>query len=126
MDVHQIALIAAGAIGSGVAIIHGVLTQRLMIGPILELRTPQFSSRIRVLIATLLHFSTFNWLLGGVMLAMAALSFDHQGKLATGILVASSYAFGAVGNLWATRGWHPGWILYGITLVLILYGLWEP
>src|SRR6266851_1026804 len=45
------------------------------------------------------------------------------GKLATGLLVGSSYLFGALGNLWATRGRHPGWMLYAVALVLIVYGV---
>lgn len=40
------ALVPAGIIGSTVALIHGAITERLMVAP-------------------LLHFSTFNWFLDG-------------------------------------------------------------
>jgi len=35
----------------------------------------------------------------------------------------SSYLFAAIGNCWATRGRHPGWMLYAVALVLIVYGV---
>jgi len=56
-------------------------------------------------------------------LALAALCGGAEAKLATGLLVGSSYLFGAVGNLWASRGRHPGWALYALALGLIAYGL---
>jgi hypothetical protein len=34
--------------------------------------------------------------------------------------------FGAVVNLWATRGPHPGWMLMAAALVLILLGANKP
>jgi apolipoprotein N-acyltransferase len=49
----------------------------------------------------------------GLLLALAGPSI--------GFMVAA--VFGAVGNLWSVRRLHPGWILYGLTLCLIGYGL---
>jgi len=49
-----------------------------------------------------------------------------ENVLATGLLVGSSYLFGALGNLWATRGRHPGWMLYALALVLIVFGVNTP
>ena len=37
MDLHDAALVMAGIVGSTVAIVHGVLMQRLMVRPIHEL-----------------------------------------------------------------------------------------
>jgi hypothetical protein len=74
----------------------------------------------------LLQFSTFNWFVGGVALMVAAISFGAQARLATGLLVGSSYLFGALGNLWSIRGPHPGWMLYAIALLLIAYGIAGP
>jgi len=74
----------------------------------------------------LLQFSTFNWFLGGLALIVAANAFNQEAKLATGLLVGSSYLFGALGNLWATRGRHPGWMAYALALVLIVYGVGGP
>ena len=75
------------------------------------------------LVPVLLHFSTFNWFLGGLALIAAAIWFALDARLATGLLVGSSYLFGALGNLWATRGRHPGWLLYAVALILIVFGI---
>jgi hypothetical protein len=125
-NVHNVALVIAGVIGSGVAIVHGVLTQRLMIRLFDRRAEGQFSVSIRRLVAILLQFSTFNWFLGGIALIIAAAGLDYEARLVTGLLVGSSYLYGALGNLWGTRRWHPGWMLYVVALLLIVYGLSAP
>ena len=126
MDGHDVALIGAGTIGSAVAVVHGVLTERLMAAPLRVGAQPRLSAPIRRIAPLLLQFSTFNWFLGGLVLVAAALWLGPEGKRVAGLLVGSSYLFGAVGNLWATRGRHPGWALYALALVLIVYGLAGP
>jgi hypothetical protein len=126
MDWHDAALAMAGVIGSGVAVVHGVLTQRLLVRPFQEVAATRIGPRRRQLVVMLLQFSTFNWLVGGLALVSAACAFEREARFATGLLVGSSYLFGALGNLWATRGRHPGWALYGIALLLIAYGLGKP
>jgi hypothetical protein len=122
MNPHEWALAAAGLIGGGVAVIHGVLTQKLMVRPVLaDGRLPRVVQR---LVPALLHFSTYNWLLGGVALVVVAVVAVGPGaRLAAGLLVGSAYLFGVIGNCWATRGRHPGWMLYAVAVVLIGYGL---
>lgn len=124
MNWHDVALGLAGIIGSSVAVMHGVLTQRLMVEPVealaVQARTP---ATIRRLVAGLLHFSTFNWFLGGLALLAAAAWLGPEARLATALLVGSSYLFGAVGNCWATRGRHVGWMFYAVALGLIAYGV---
>jgi hypothetical protein len=119
------ALAMAGVIGSGVAVVHGVLTQRLMVRPVeaLFVANGRIAAPVRRLVPGLLHFSTFNWFLGGLALIAAALWFEHDARLATGLLVGSSYLYGALGNLWGTRGRHPGWMLMAVALVLIGLGV---
>jgi hypothetical protein len=123
MDWHAAALVAAGIIGIGVAIIHGILVQRLMIKSLQTLPPAQFPTSVRKVMAMLLHFSTFNWLVGGLALIISAYAFGQEARLVTGILTGSSYLFGALGNFWGTRGRHPGWVLYGLATLLIVYGL---
>ena len=119
------ALATAGVIGSGVAVFHGILTQRLMVRPVeaLFVADARIAGPVRRLVPLLLQFSTFNWLLGGFALIAAALWFGHDARLATGLLVGSSYLYGAAGNLWGTRGRHPGWLLMAVALVLIVLGV---
>jgi hypothetical protein len=119
MNWHDAALGMAGVIGSGVAVVHGILTQRLMVGPFEQIADRRIAAPIRRMVPLLLQFSTF---VGGLALIVAANSFEQEARLATGLLVGSSYLFGALGNLWATRGRHPGWMLYAVALVLIVYG----
>lgn len=123
MTLQDTALALAGFIGASVAIVHGVLTERLMAAPLRTLAEPRLSGTIRRIAPVLLQFSTFNWFLGGLALLAAAIWLGTEAKLAVGLLVGSSYLFGAVGNLWATRGRHPGWVLYALALGLIAYGL---
>jgi hypothetical protein len=126
IDWHDAALGTAGVIGSAVAIVHGLLTQRLMVGPIEQLGVGKISPPIRRLVPLLLQFSTFNWFVGGIALIVAATRLEYEAKLATGLLVGSSYLFGAVGNFWGIRRFHPGWVLYGVAVVLIGYGIGTP
>jgi hypothetical protein len=93
IDWHDVALGMAGVIGSGVAIVHGVLTQRLMVGPFEQLAVGKISAPIRRLVPMLLQFSTFNWFVGGIALIVAATRLEHEARLATGLLVGSSYLF---------------------------------
>jgi hypothetical protein len=125
MTWQDAALALAGVIGSSVAVFHGVLTQRLMVRPVeaLFVADRRIAAPIRRLVPLLLQFTTFNWLLGGLVLIAAALWFEHDARLATGLLVGSSYLYGAVGNLWGTRGRHPGWMLMAVALVLIVLGI---
>ena len=123
MDWHDLALATAGIIGSGVAVVHGVLTQRYMVRPFVAMasekkKTP--ASIIRLLSA-LLHFSTFVWFLGGLALIAAALWFGPGAKLATSLCVGAAYLYGVLGNFWATRGRHPGWALLAVAVVLIAF-----
>ena len=125
MNWQSAALVLAGVIGSGVAVIHGILTQRLMVRPIeaslvADRRT---SATIRRLVPLLLHFSTAVWFAGGLALIAAAAWFDRDTRLVTGLFVGSTYLFGALGNLWGTRGRHPGWMLLAAALVLIVLGI---
>jgi hypothetical protein len=123
MDAHDIALASAGIIGSGVALVHGRLTERLIVAPYRELAATRMPGAIRRLVPALLHFSTFNWFVGGLALLVAASALGQEARLAIGLVVGSAYLYGTIGNLWATRGRHPGWIFYGVAVLLIGYGI---
>ncbi|MFZ5733806.1 MAG: hypothetical protein ACOY4O_13795 [Pseudomonadota bacterium] len=125
MNWQTTALGVAGVIGSGVAAVHGVLTQRLMVRPFEELAhtDKRFSATIRRLIPVLLHFSTAAWLAGGIALIVAAIWLDAPTRFATGIFVGGLYLFGVIGNFWGTRGRHPGWMLLAVALALIAFAI---
>jgi hypothetical protein len=125
MNLHDLALIAAGVIGAAVAIVHGVLLQRYMVQPIENWfwEGAPMSGSARKLTPILLHLTTVYWFAGGLALIAAALWFDESARLATGVCVAALYVCAVVGNFWGTRGRHPGWMLYGVSVLLIGYGL---
>jgi hypothetical protein len=64
--------------------------------------------------------------LGGLALVASAAWFGWDVRLATGLLVGSSYLYGALANLWGTRGRHPGWMLMAVAVILIALGLYRP
>jgi hypothetical protein len=125
MEWQDAALALAGAVGGGVAVVHGLLVQRLMVRPFEELSAAdkKMQGPVRRLVPLLLHFSTISWFLGGAALILAAGWLEGDARLATGLFVGSLYLFGALGNLWATRGRHPGWMLMAAALILIAFGV---
>jgi hypothetical protein len=122
------ALALAGVIGAGVAVVHGVLVQRLMVRPFeaLALADRRIAGSTIRLVPLLLHFSTIGWFLGGLALVAVANWFGPDVRLAISLLVGGCYLYGAIGNLWATRGRHPGWMLMAAALLLILLGANKP
>jgi len=127
MTWQEAALVMAGIIGSSVAVVHGVLVQRLMVRP-LQALLPTGSRKAastKRLVPPLLQFSTFNWFIGGLALIAAVIWFDRDARFAVCLLVGSSYGFGALANFWGTRGRHPGWMLYAVALLLIVFGVSE-
>ena len=125
MNFQDAALEMAGVIGCCVAVFHGILVQRLMVRPFEEffLTDKRTAASVRRLVPLLLHFSTISWFLGGLALIAAANWFRQDARLATGLFVGSLYLFGVLGNLWATRGRHPGWMLMAAALILIVFGV---
>ena len=125
MNWQDAALGMAGVIGSCVAVIHGILIQRLMVRPFEEffLADPRITAPIRRIVPLLLHFSTISWFLGGLALIAAARWFGQDARLATALFVGGLYLYGAVGNLWGTRSFHAGWMLMAAALVLIALGV---
>ncbi|MGQ3378075.1 hypothetical protein ACT6P6_08430 [Priestia endophytica] len=125
MDWQSISLTAAGAIGGGTAVIHGMLMQRLIIRPIeaVFVTDERISAPLQRLVLLLLHFTTLNWLLSGLTLIAAAIWFEQNVKLATGLLAGSSFLYAASISLWVMRRLHPSWILMTIAFILIVLGL---
>ncbi len=125
MNWQDAALGTAGIIGCCVAAGHGILVQRLMVRPIEEAfgAEKRVSGTIRRIVPLLLHFSTVTWFLGGLALVAAAIWLKGDARLATGLFVGSLYVLAALGNLWATRGRHPGWMLMAAAVILIVFGV---
>ena len=122
---QHVALSLAGMIGAATAIFHGIVTHRLIVAPIDRrlVDAPGVSMTIRRIVPPLLQYSTYSWLLGGIALMIAAKITSAETRLAIGLLVGSMFLYGAIANLWATRGRHPGWLLLAIAVALIAVDL---
>ena len=123
MTWQDAALGLAGVIGSTVAVVHGIVIQRLVVRLLAD---KGMTAPVRRLVPGLLHFSTVTWFLGGLALIAAAVWFEKNARLTTGLFVGSLYLYGALGNLWVTRSLHPGWMLMTVALVLIVLGVNKP
>lgn len=125
MDESDMALMAAGILGAGTALVHGVLMQRFMVEPFelaLQAQGRTRASLLRLL-PVLMHFSTFVWFLAGAALAITALTGPDSLKLMAAVSAGTVYGFGVIGNAWATRGRHPGWMLLAVACGLIVFGV---
>lgn len=124
----DVSLVLAGTIGSGVAVVHGVLVERLMVRPFKAAFSGDraMSRAVKRLVPLLLHFSTVSWFLGGLALIATAMGLGRDARLATATLVGALFLFGAAGNLWATRGRHPGGMLMAAAVALIALGVADP
>ena len=66
MDWNSIVLTTAGVIGGGTAVAHGILMKRVIIKPMETVLKRMGEYLCRESLGSLLHFSTFNWLLSGL------------------------------------------------------------
>lgn len=125
MDSYRIALVVAGVVGGGTALVHGLLLQRMVVKPTEALLATEgrVSTPMRRLAVSLLHFTTFNWFLSGFGLIVAAVWLEQHERLAIGLFAGSSFLFGAFSALWAVRRLHPSWMLMAAAVVLIIFGL---
>jgi hypothetical protein len=125
MNGPDIALIAAGILGAGIAVVHGVVMQRYIVSPIEEWfgAGSRMNTAAKSLVPILLNLTSVYWLVGGVALIAAALWFNEDAKFATAACVAFLYLCATVGNFVGTRGRHPGWMLYAVSLALIAFGV---
>lgn len=114
-------LVVAGFIGAGVAIVHGILMQRLMIKPILD-QVDATPATMRLL-PILLQFSTFCWFFGGVVLIATPIMPNSESIITAAVFVGGFYLFGSIGNFIGTKGRHPGWVLLAISSALIAISL---
>ena len=118
-------LMMAGGMAAGVSIIHGVLMQRVIVAPVAAriANAPPLPGQVRRFIAPLLHFTTFGWLLGGVVLLVAPRALPWASVTWLALFAGTLFTYGAVFNFSATRGRHPGWVGMVVAVGLILYAL---
>ena len=118
-------LMLAGGIASVLSIVHGVLMQRFVVAPVAARigNAPPLPRQVRDFLAPLLHFTTFGWLLGGVVLLVAPQMLPRASVTWLAVFAGALFLYGAIANFAATRGRHPGWVGMATSIGLILYAL---
>jgi len=113
----DILILMAGVLGMIIAVVHGVLGARKVVGPIEG--APPSAKRI---MHAIMFLSAVYWFIGGAALALAPLYFDAEQKRLAVTVVSAMYGTGAAANFWATRGRHFGWMLLILATGLAVAG----
>lgn len=108
----------AGSLGLAISIVHGYLGERKVITPI---RSPSASGK-RVLSA-IMFLSAVYWGVASLLLLAVPTYIPSTARPIVVTSIAAVYTSGSIGNLWATRGRHFGWILLALAAVMTLAGI---
>jgi hypothetical protein len=109
---------AAGCLGIGAALVHGYLGEtRIFATARIE---PNWARR---LLWVVWHCGVVAWVAVGVLLILLPAMGSGGARIA--IIAASAAVFGAgvVGNAWASRGRHFGWVWLSAVVALALAGV---
>ncbi len=114
---HDLLVQAAGILAFATSIAHGVIGERKVFA-----RARIEPARLRLLIRLVWQAGTVAW----ISLAILLIAAPKLGADARNWIIAMSIlAFGvaAVGNAWATRGRHVGWVAMAVVVGLAASGL---
>jgi hypothetical protein len=114
---RDLLLQCAGVAAIVAAIIHGVIGEtkvfpRVTIEPL----------RLRSLFRLVWQASTVAWIGCGVLLIAAPLMASEPARHWIVVTLACVFAFGALGNAWATRGRHFGWMVFSAVVAMAVAG----
>lgn len=115
---NNILVLSAGVLGSLVAVIHGLLGEFRVVRPV---SAPSDSAK-RVLHA-IMFLSAVYWFVMGAGLIIAAIWMPSNTRDLLAVLGIFVFGTGSLGNLWATRGRHIGWVLLLVVTVLCAVSL---
>lgn len=110
-------LIGAGIGGMLIALVPGYLGQAVLVRSLAET-----SASARRVNTAVFQLSTLYWLAGGLVLVAAPFVLDQGPRTLAAGMMTFVYAAGAIGNFWATRGRHFGWVLLAIVTIMALMG----
>ncbi len=114
---RDLAIQAAGAIAILVAVAHGIIGEAKVFA-----RVRIEPARIRLLLRLIWQCGTVAWIALGVLLVAAPSMESAPARLWIAGAGVAVYGIAAVGNAWATRGRHFGWIAMAAVSVLTLAG----
>lgn len=114
---RDLAMQAAGGLGILAAVIHGVLGETKVFA-----RATIEPARTRLLIRLVWQCGVVAWIAFGVLLVAT----PHMGSEAARHWIAgaaiATYGAAAIGNAWATRGRHFGWMVLTAVSALAVAG----
>ena len=114
---RDILLQISGVVAIAAALIHGVLTET-KIFPRMTIE-PQ---GLRTLSRFVWQIPTVAWIAGGVLLFAAPWMGSDAARRWIVATFAVVFAFSALGNAWALRGRHFGWMLLAAVVALAVAG----
>ncbi|MDB5564663.1 MAG: hypothetical protein JWP84_1229 [Tardiphaga sp.] len=114
---RDLLLQCAGVAAIAVAIIHGVLGEtKVFAHATIE------PARLRTMLRLVWQCSTVAWVGGGILLIVASLTASESARHWIVVTMAGVFAFGALGNAWAMRGRHFGWVAMSAVVGLAVAG----
>jgi hypothetical protein len=114
---RDLLLQCSGVAAIAVALIHGVLGETKVFA-----RATIEPPRLRLLIRLVWQLGTVAWIGGGVLLIAAPSMASDLARHWIVATMAVVFAFGALGNAWALRGRHFGWVALSAVVVLAVAG----
>jgi hypothetical protein len=115
---RDLLLQAAGGLGIAAALVHGYLGEtKVFASP----RIP--AGRARLLLRGVWHCSVVDWVVMGALLMLVPTMGSDRARIAIISASAVVFAAGAIGNAWASRGRHFGWVWLAVVVGLALAGM---
>ena len=114
---RDILLQCSGLAAIAVALIHGVLGETAVFA-----RATIEPRRLRTLLRMVWQAGTVAWIGGGVLLLAAPGMASDVARHWIVATLAIVFAFAGVGNAWAMRGRHVGWIAMSAVVALAVAG----
>jgi len=112
-------IVTSGYLGMFVAIVHGYLGETYVVRPVDGI--PLASKRV---LHAIMFLSAVYWFAGAAVLAISPLVLTSGEQQLAALIVGAMYLSGAIGNFWAMRGRHIGWILLICAAALAWTGAW--
>jgi hypothetical protein len=107
----------SGLAAVAAAITHGVIGETKIFP-----RATIEPARLRTLFRAVWQAGTIAWIGGGVLLIAAPLMASDSARHWIVVTLACVFAFGAMGNAFATRGRHFGWMVFSAVVALAVAG----
>jgi hypothetical protein len=114
---RDLLLQCSGVAAIAVALIHGVLGETKVFA-----RATIEPPRLRFLIRLVWQLGTVAWIGGGVLLIAAPSMASDLARHWIVVTMAVVFALGALGNAWAMRGRHFGWVALSAVVALAVAG----